>query len=72
MTRVGASAAAFVAFAFMAAPFDIVRTTLTELPWCGDADGVTQCSYASLAECQKWRRPEGSLCVPNPRNDVID
>ena len=43
-----------------------------DLPWCGDVDGSKECVYPTLEECERWMRPEGHLCMPNPRGGEID
>ena len=61
--------AALTVFALFASP---VADAETNLPWCGDVDGSKECIYPTLDDCERWMRPEGHLCMPNPRGGEID
>jgi hypothetical protein len=65
-------AAALTALALMTMPPVGVQAEPVNLPWCGDVDGSNECIYPTLDECERWMRPEGHLCVPNPRGGEID
>ena len=71
MIRTMGLAAACAVFVLMALPA-AARSIGNDLPWCGDVDGLTECAYASLDECERWRPPGEGFCSPNLRGDVID
>ena len=62
---------ALMALTLVAAPVG-AKAEPTNLPWCGDVDGSKECIYPTLDECERWMRPEGHLCMPNPRGGEID
>ena len=64
-------AAACAVFVLLALPAT-ARSIENDLPWCGSVDGMTECAYASLDECERWRSSGERLCSPNLRGDVID
>lgn len=71
-TKVSAVAILALAFALFPAPQARAFSAETNLPWCGDVDGATDCVYATLDECEKWTRPEGHFCTPSSRSYEID
>jgi hypothetical protein len=67
------STAALLALALITVPAAMAQTTPeTNKPWCGDVDGSKECVYNTVAECERWMRPEGHLCLPNPRGGELD
>jgi hypothetical protein len=62
------SAAIVMTAAFMGAAS--AQTAQVRQPWCGVVDGARNCVYPTLAECEKWMRPDGGECVPDPRPPV--
>ncbi len=37
--------------------------------WCGIVGSDWECVYQTLGDCEKWMRPEGQMCAPNPRGN---
>jgi hypothetical protein len=67
------SGLAILALALTAtAPRAMAQTPATSLPWCGIVDGDLDCVYPTLQECERWMRPEGQECAPNPGSELDD
>jgi hypothetical protein len=66
------TAVVLLALGLVTAPAAVGQTSEVNRPWCGDVDGSRECVYATLEECERWMRPEGHLCTPNPRGGEID
>ena len=71
MMRTTGLAAACAVLVIAALPAT-ARSIANDLPWCGGVDGMTECAYASLDECERWRPSGERLCSPNLRGNVID
>jgi hypothetical protein len=60
---------ALLAVAFTAAPASAQTTPETNRPWCGIVGSDWECVYQTLPDCERWMRPEGQMCAPNPRGE---